>query len=135
MMECPGSDALATIAAALDWNVEEALEHVRTCADCRGRLATLTATHAAFQADEMVPEYVVARITGAIAGEARGNAERARAGERTARAIEAVLAGATALVIVLAAGTPSANVAALAATFAIGAMVPLAPRARLRRRF
>jgi hypothetical protein len=124
MIECPGSDALVTITDALDWNAQEVLAHMHTCPDCRARLAAIAQTHDAY-APEAVPDYLMARIDDSIAKAARTEAAAAGKRAHAARGVEMVLAGATGAMIALTAGTSPANVAALAGTFVLFAMVPV----------
>ena len=125
MIECPGSDALITVADALDWNPQDVITHMHDCADCRARLATITQTHRAF-IPEAVPDHVLARIDESIAKAARGEAAVAVRKSNAARGVEMVLAGATGAMIALTAGTAPVDSAALGGAFALFALAPLA---------
>jgi hypothetical protein len=129
MKECPGTDALVTVAEALDWEVTSALEHLRTCDDCRARLAVLTAAHLSYAETAPISENVVARITGALAEAARQEQTVARSAERAAQIVESLLVGATAAAVIVSAGVGlGEDPAALAMAFITGAGGALAWR-------
>jgi hypothetical protein len=98
-MNCPSADALTTIAGALDWEVERGLHHLNTCSACAEQLRALQFTHDAFGESVAVGDDVVARITHLISAEARHEAAREHRRHTLGNVIEAVLAGATGVVV------------------------------------
>jgi hypothetical protein len=107
MSDCPSTDIL---------------DHVHSCEDCRAQLATMMATSEAFTT-ETVPEHILARIDSAIAQAARTETVKQRARSRVARAAEAVLAGATGIMIALTTGTPL-NTTTLVGAFLVFSVIP-----------
>lgn len=110
-MNCPGADALATIAAALDWNVEHGLRHLDTCAVCAEQLHALQLTHDAFEERVAVSDDVVARISHLIAAEAQQETRRERQRNKLGNVIEAILAGLTGVVVASSGGVGVARAA------------------------
>ena len=62
MTDCLDSDTLAAVGQALDWDVDEPLDHLCTCQSCRVSLATLAATRHALAEEELVARELVDRI-------------------------------------------------------------------------
>jgi hypothetical protein len=100
MTSCPGTDALATIAGALEWDVEQGIKHLSRCETCASNLHALRSVHEAFDVREEVPESVVASIAGAITQSARRERARGKRVQSLGDVIEATLAGFTALAVV-----------------------------------
>ena len=104
MKECLDTDAIVTVAAALDWDVAEGLRHLTTCDDCRARIDTLRVTHAAMSEISAVPDDALARVTDAVRAEAREERGRTRRADRWASALEAALAGVGAPLVLASSG-------------------------------
>jgi hypothetical protein len=118
MKDCPGTDALATVASALDWDVEGGVRHLSSCPDCAQRLQALQLTHEAYDESEELAPRTVDRIMNTLANAAEH--ERAR-GQRTqvfGNVIEALLAGCSAVAVVSASDLP-APTTVTALTFAV----------------
>ncbi len=62
MTDCVDSDTLTAVGQALDWDVDEPLDHLGTCQSCRATLATLAATRQALANEEVVAPELVDRI-------------------------------------------------------------------------
>ncbi len=62
MTDCLDSDTLIAVGQALDWNVDEPLDHLGACTSCRASLATLAATRQALAREEPVDADLVDRI-------------------------------------------------------------------------
>ncbi len=62
MTDCLDSDTLTAVGQALDWDVDEPLDHLGACASCRASLATLAATRHALAKEELVAPELVDRI-------------------------------------------------------------------------
>lgn len=92
MKECLDTDAIVTVAAALDWDVAESLRHLNTCDDCRARIDTLRVTHAAMSEVSPVPDDALARVGDALRAEAREERAHGRRADRWASALEAAFA-------------------------------------------
>ena len=132
MRECPDSDAIVSIADALDWEVAEGLQHLQTCADCRARIATLQAARSALLDAQPVEALVLDRITDALSEAAHHERVRARRTQRWASVAEAVLAGAAAPVVLVSGGVQIGSMAAVLLTGALGsAFVVYGRRLRL----
>lgn len=116
MSDCPSTDIL---------------DHVHACDDCRAQLATMAATSEAFTS-EAVPEHIYARIDSAIAVAARSEVVKERTRSRFARGAEAILAGATGIMVALTAGA-QLNAAALVGTFLVFGVIPFINYGSLRR--
>ena len=59
MTDCLDIDTLAAVGQALDWNINERLDHLVECPSCRESLATLAATRHALATEEIVaPELI-----------------------------------------------------------------------------
>jgi hypothetical protein len=127
MKQCPGTDALASIGAALDWNTAEGLRHLISCDKCSAQLRTMQMTHAAFAKTEVVNDDVVAKITHLISVEATNERERGRRVRNIGWGVEAALAGATALTVANG-GSSELSSAVSAIVFALAATGVLAYR-------
>jgi predicted anti-sigma-YlaC factor YlaD len=46
-MICPDTDSLITIGAAIEWRIDEFLDHLRDCSDCRENLRNLSVVQVA----------------------------------------------------------------------------------------
>jgi hypothetical protein len=99
MKDCPGSDALTTIASALDWDVDSGLRHLSTCTDCAQQLRSVESTHAAYDERVAVPERVVSAITNRLSQEAALESARGQKTQSIGNVIEALLAGGTAVTV------------------------------------
>jgi hypothetical protein len=127
MTRCPGTDALTTIASALEWDVEDGMRHLSSCAACAAQLHALQATHEAFEETSEVAGADVDRIMSAIAQQAEQEHTRGRRAQTLGDVIEALLAGATAVTVVSASGAPAPQ-AINALTFVIVASALFAYR-------
>lgn len=59
MTDCLDTDTLAAVGQALDWNVDQRLDHLVGCPSCRELLTTLAAARHALAQEEVVdPELV-----------------------------------------------------------------------------
>ena len=99
MKECPTADALTSIGAALDWDVDAGLRHVINCDDCGQQLRVLQLTHESMTKSEEVGADVVAKISHLITAEAAHERARDARKQNLGKAIEALLAGITAVAI------------------------------------
>jgi predicted anti-sigma-YlaC factor YlaD len=131
MKECPDTDAIVSIADALDWDVAEGLHHLQTCDECRARIEALRSTRTALSETEPVDDAVLARIAGALHTEARAERTRARDAHRWASALETVLAAVAAPTVLVASGIEIGSMTACLLTGALGAAF-LASGRRLR---
>jgi lysozyme family protein len=127
MSECPGTDALTTIASALDWDVENGVRHLSSCPNCAQQLHALQVTYEVYDESENFAAKDVDRIMHKIAGEAEREHVRDRKKQTVANVIEALLAGGTAVTVLNASGSGAAP-AASALTFAIVATALFAYR-------
>ena len=126
MNDCMGTDALASIAAALEWKLDAGLEHLRTCAECRTRLAVMVSIHQAVALEIDVPEKTLTSIGQAIKRESDLERGRSRNIEVFVKGAEALLAGVTAVVAVISARVDlGGSVLPLAVAFAIGSSATL----------
>ncbi len=66
MTDCLDIDTLAAVGQALDWNINERLDHLVECPSCRESLATLAATRRALGKEEVVAPELVDRIMTAL---------------------------------------------------------------------
>ncbi len=66
MTNCLDIDTLAAVGQALDWNIDERLDHLVECPSCRESLATLAATQHALGKEEVVAPELVDRIMTAL---------------------------------------------------------------------
>jgi anti-sigma factor RsiW len=62
MTDCLDSDILTAVGQALDWDVDEPLDHLGTCQSCRATLATLAATRNTLARQVAVDPKLVDRI-------------------------------------------------------------------------
>ncbi|HUF27860.1 MAG TPA: hypothetical protein VMM18_12870 [Gemmatimonadaceae bacterium] len=133
MIECLDSDKLLTIGQALDWDVESGLRHLEHCDECRARLEGLRLTREALVETEDVEPEAIRRISAALSDAAR--IEKRDTGEpsRWASAIEPLVAGVTALVVLTSSGIRIASLAAGVLAFALGATLLLGGRKLARR--
>ncbi len=119
MTSCLGPNNLVAVGAAVDWHVDEALDHLRNCAVCREELARLASVHGVLTAQETpragFTDDVMADL---VATETR----RASARRLISISLTPILAGATAFFsIAMAATGPSpVRVGPVAIAAAIG---------------
>ena len=99
MNHCPGTDALTTIAGALEWDVEQGIAHLGSCASCGGQLRALRDVRTAYAAEERLPDVVTQKITAALAEAAALERTRRKRSQNLGDVVEALLAGGTALAI------------------------------------
>lgn len=123
MRECPDTDAIVTVAATLEWDVEEGLRHLTACADCRARIDTLLVTRSTLTEVEPLPDATLARIAGALATEARAERGCVRRTDRWANALEAALAAVAAPLLLASSGIEIGNLAAGVTAALLGAML------------
>ena len=88
--DCPEMDTLASVAAAFDWDVPAAIDHVASCPQCRATLHDLSALQGAFRD---LPEVDLALL------ENPALAPREPARARPSRGPRLLLAGATFVVV------------------------------------
>jgi hypothetical protein len=118
MKDCPSTDALATIAGALEWDVEAGMRHLNSCALCAEQLQMLQITHDAYEERAEISPSDVNSIMQAIAQESARERVRGRRTRTLGDIVEALLAGGTAVTVISAsAGAAPTNVMVL--TFAI----------------
>jgi hypothetical protein len=122
-MNCPGADALATIAGALDWDVQHGLQHLNTCNACAEQLRALQFTHDAFEDSIPLGDDVVARITHLVSVEARHDKTREQRRYKLGNAIEAALAGLTGVVVASGGGVGLSGGATTVVFAAVAAVV------------
>ena len=125
MKECLDTDAIVTVAAALDWDVAEGLRHLNTCDDCRARIDTLRVTLAAMSEVNAVPDASLARVADALRAEAREERARARRADRWASALEAALAAVGAPLVLASGGIEIGSTAVGLVAAALGAALLL----------
>ena len=118
MKDCPSTDALATIAGALEWDVESGMRHLNSCTQCAQQLHALQSTHNAYEERAEITATEVNSIMQAIAQESAREQVRGRRTRTLGDIVEALLAGGTAVTVISAsAGAAPTNVMVL--TFAI----------------
>jgi len=128
MTECIDTDRLATVAGALEWDVERRLDHLARCAHCRAELRELAELHDLL-AGELAPDPALAdRVAASIRAE-QAACEPRRPRERAPLLLAVVfaLASLTAFTVLLLgpeAGASPASPPAQALTAALaGALV------------
>lgn len=94
MKRCLDVDRLVTLGAAVDWKVEELLEHLLACSDCREQLGRLATVHDTLNTEEPAPPELVAAV---ISDMSFRQARRASIGRSLTRSLTALLAGMTTL--------------------------------------
>ena len=125
MKECLDTDAIVTVAAALDWDVAEGLRHLNSCDDCRARIETLRVTHAAMSEVNAVPDAALARVADAVRAQAREERGRGRRAHRWASALEAALAAVGAPLVLASGGIEIGSTAVGLVAAALGAALLL----------
>jgi transcriptional regulator NrdR family protein len=140
MSKCPDTDALTSVASALDWDSENGIRHLSSCADCQQQLRTLEQTHVAYAETGSVAATDIERILQKLSTAREEEEVRQRGGRTLTNLVEAALAGATALTIVQASGaTAPATLTAIIFALTAGAVLgyrelPVDVAARLRGR-
>ncbi|HET9439840.1 MAG TPA: hypothetical protein VFO52_06700 [Longimicrobiales bacterium] len=104
MSNCPGADALVTIAGALAWDVDEGIRHLTSCVQCRNQLQLLASVHGTYDGYDDLSEQALAQITLTLSAEAEREAHRGRRARAVGDVAEALLAGGTAVAVVSASG-------------------------------
>lgn len=104
MSNCPGTDALVTIAGALAWDVDEGIRHLTSCVQCREQLQLLASVHGTYDEYDDLNAQTIAQITQMLAAEAGQEARRGRRVRAMGDVAEALLAGGTAVAVVSASG-------------------------------
>jgi hypothetical protein len=121
MSQCLSADAIVSIGDALQWDVQQGLQHLQACEECRAQIDALRLTRSSFAEAEPVDEGVLRRITAAVGDAARDERERTRSRTAWTQAFEAAMAGVTALMIVVSARIPVDSVAIAVVAFGLGA--------------
>ena len=126
---CPDTDAIVTIATALDWEIEAGLEHLQRCAECNTRIGVLQATRVALAQAESVDPALEARIGQALRARAKlesaetpqstGTGRRSARAARVISVAEAVLAGAVAPALLILSDIPLASPTVALVTFVL----------------
>lgn len=126
MTRCLESEELVAIGTAVDWLVEETLDHLQHCNRCREEIARLTLVHRALSAQEVPRAGFTDQVMASIAAT---DARRARARRLVSVSLTPILAGATAFfAIALAATGPSPieiGPVAIAASIGVAALIAL----------
>lgn len=117
MNTCPGTDALTTIAGALEWDVDAGIRHLSSCEACADQLRALRDVRIAYETHELLPHGIEQRITHALHEEGLREGRRTRRGRSAGDLIEAILAGGTALAVV---NTGGVDVSAALSTIVFG---------------
>jgi hypothetical protein len=120
MKDCLSTDAIVAIGQALDWNVMEGLHHLHSCEECGAQLETLKLAHSVFLEAETVGSDVLQRVTAAVSVAAAKEQRQAQRPERRALWWEAILAGVTALIVLVSSGVTIESPAAVALGFTLG---------------
>jgi hypothetical protein len=128
MTECVGTDALLTIGDALEWNVAEGIRHVETCDECRAELEAMRLTRAALRETEALDAAVVDRISTAVGAAARRERSEVRRRHRWIDALEPVVAGIAALIVLTSSGIGIASAATALLGFTLGAVLMVTGR-------
>lgn len=120
MNECPGTDALTTIASALEWDVDNGVRHLNSCATCAEQLRALQVTRESYDESIEVSRQDVDGILRKISVAADQERTRDRRKHTVGNFVEAMLAGGTAVTVLSASGS-GVSAAALpgALTFAV----------------
>jgi hypothetical protein len=121
MTGCLDTDAILAIGDALNWDVAEGLRHLDSCDDCRAQLDILRLTRVGFSETERVDTEVLRRISAALGQAARSERSRVRLRERVVHSIEVIMAGVTALIILVSSGIEIQSIGAGALGFTLGA--------------
>ena len=133
MKSCPGTDALTTVASALEWDAQGGIQHLSTCPECAQRLHALQLTHEVYDESEELAARDVDRIMNVLASEAERERARDQRNQVWGNIIEAMLAGASAVAVVSASDLP-APTTVTALTFAVVATALFAYRVFTSRR-
>jgi cation transport ATPase len=128
MKDCLSTDAIVAIGEALDWNVMEGLHHLHSCEECRAQLETLKLAHSVLVETETVDADVLQRVTAAVNAAAAKEQRQAQRPERRALWWEAILAGVTALIVLVSSGVTIESPAAVALGFTLGAALLVSGR-------
>ena len=123
MKECFDTDTIVTIGNALNWEVAEGMRHLQTCDECRARTKALQTAHTALTETEAVDDAVVDRIDALLLAETRSERARVRSSRRRVNVIETVMAGITALVVLVSGGIIPGSAAAWVISFASGVIL------------
>jgi predicted anti-sigma-YlaC factor YlaD len=121
MRACPETDAIVTIARALDWDVAEGLRHLQACGECRATIDALQLTRSALAETEAIDDATLARISALVRAEARRERPRGLHVARWASIVEAVLAGVAAPIVLVSSGIELGSTATGALTSVLGA--------------
>jgi hypothetical protein len=116
------------IGEALDWNVAEGLQHLGSCEDCRAQLETLQLTRSVFVEAEPVDAAVLQRISAAVNAAAATELRATRTQGRATLWLEALLAGATGLIVLVSSGVPIDRPGTAALGFALGCALMVSGR-------
>ena len=133
MKNCPGTDALTTVASALEWDVQGGVRHLNSCPECAQRLHALQVTHDVYEESEELAARDVDGIMTVLASAAEQERVSGQRKEVWGNIIEAMLAGASAVAVVSASDLP-APTTVTALTFAVVATALFAYRVFTSRR-
>jgi hypothetical protein len=128
MSQCLSADAIIGIGDALNWDVAEGLQHLQTCEECGARLEVLRITRSGFVETEPVDGAVLRQISEAVGMAARHERQRARVRERWIQSIEALMAGVTALIILISSDVSIDSIGTAALAFLLGATLMVCGR-------
>lgn len=121
MRECLSTDAIVTIGDALSWEVTEGLRHLQICDECRTQMETLQLIRAAFAETEPIDAANFGRISEALRAAGRSERARMQRAQRWANLIEPMMAGITALFVLISSGIEIGSIGAGLLTFSLGA--------------
>lgn len=124
MRECIGIDELVGISRAVEDDIDATLRHLETCRDCREQLEDLHVARAAITETVLLSDAALERVAAAVRDEALRERTRVQAARPWANVLEALLAAATAVALLIWSGiriAPAATV--LLATAAAAAVL------------
>ena len=133
MSECLDTDAILEIGHALEWNIEEGLSHLQTCAECRRQLEILQRTREGLLGSTPVGAETLQRVSEALLDARRAELRQEQRWTPLRQAADACAAGVVALLILLSNGVPVDSPGPAAVGFSLGAILMVAGTALVRR--